>query len=67
MLCANVTWASFNVATRRFMPKESAVGNTALMMASGALILTAIAVVGSDAAFLHCQAGTLVWPSPSWS
>jgi drug/metabolite transporter (DMT)-like permease len=50
MLCANLTWASFNVATRRFMPKESAVGNTALMMGSGALMLTTIAV-SSDAAF----------------
>ncbi len=50
MLCADLTWASFNVATRRFMPKENAVGNTALMMTSGALMLTAIAV-GSDAAF----------------
>ena len=50
MLCADLTWASFNVATRRFMPKENAVGNTALMMTSGALMLTAIAV-GSDASF----------------
>jgi drug/metabolite transporter (DMT)-like permease len=46
MLCANLTWASFNVATRRYMPKEHAVGNTALMMSAGAMILTVIALSG---------------------
>ncbi len=50
MLCANLAWASFNVATRRFMPKEAAVGNTALMMAASALMLSAIAV-GSGESF----------------
>jgi drug/metabolite transporter (DMT)-like permease len=51
MLCANLTWALFNVAIRRFMPKESAVGNTALMMSAGAVMLTGIALNG-DAAFV---------------
>lgn len=50
MLCANLTWALFNVATRRFMPKTSPVGNTALMMSLGALMLTTIALAG-DAPF----------------
>jgi drug/metabolite transporter (DMT)-like permease len=50
MLCANLTWALFNVATRRFMPKGSPVGNTALMMSLGALMLTGIALAG-DAPF----------------
>jgi len=50
MLCANLTWALFNVATRRFMPKGSPVGNTALMMSFGALMLTGIALAG-DAPF----------------
>jgi drug/metabolite transporter (DMT)-like permease len=50
MLCANLTWALFNVATRRFMPKGSPAGNTALMMSAGALVLTVIALAG-DAPF----------------
>jgi drug/metabolite transporter (DMT)-like permease len=44
MLGANLAWAAFNVASRRLMPSASAVGNTALMMAAGAAILTAVAV-----------------------
>lgn len=50
MLGANLTWALFNIATRRFMPKGSPVGNTALMMTAGALALTGIALFG-DAPF----------------
>jgi drug/metabolite transporter (DMT)-like permease len=46
MLCANLTWALFNVATRRFMPKGSPAGNNALMMSAGALVLTVIALAG---------------------
>lgn len=46
MLAANLTWASFNVASRRLMPQGSAVANTALMMAAGAAILLAAAVAG---------------------
>ncbi len=44
MLAANLTWALFNICTRRFMPKGSAVGNTALMMTAGAAILLAAAL-----------------------
>ena len=47
MLCANLTWALFNVTTRRFMPKGSPIGNTALMMSAGALVLTVIALAGN--------------------
>lgn len=46
MLGANLTWALFNVATRRFMPKGSPAGNTALMMVAGAAILVAAALIG---------------------
>ncbi len=48
MLCADLAWASFNVATRRFMPREAAVGNTALMMAASALMLSAIAASSGE-------------------
>ncbi len=51
MLCANLTWALYNVATRRFMPQSSPLGNTALMMTAGALVLTAVAFAG-DAPFV---------------
>lgn len=44
MLCANFVWALYNVATRRFMPGGSPVGNTALMMSVGGLVLTGIAI-----------------------
>jgi drug/metabolite transporter (DMT)-like permease len=50
MLAADLTWALFNVATRRFMPKGSPAGNTALMMTVGAAVLLAIAL-GSGAPF----------------
>jgi drug/metabolite transporter (DMT)-like permease len=49
MLAANLTWAAFNVGSRRLMPTTSPVGNTALMMAAGAAILTAAAVAGGGA------------------
>jgi drug/metabolite transporter (DMT)-like permease len=47
MLAANLTWALFNVLTRRFMPQGSPVANTALMMTAGAAILVAAALAGS--------------------
>jgi drug/metabolite transporter (DMT)-like permease len=50
MLAANLTWALFNVASRRLMPQGSPVANNALMMAAGAAILTAVALA-SDAHF----------------
>jgi len=49
MLAANLTWAAFNIGSRRFMPATSPVGNTALMMAAGAAILTAVAIAGGSA------------------
>lgn len=51
MLGANLTWALYNVATRRFMPKGAPVAHTALMMSLGALVLTGIALAG-DAPFV---------------
>jgi drug/metabolite transporter (DMT)-like permease len=48
MLAANLTWALFNVFTRRFMPKGSPVGHTALMMTTGAAILLAVALAGDE-------------------
>ena len=44
MLAANLTWALFNVCSRRYMPAGSAVGNTALMMTAGAGVLLATAL-----------------------
>ncbi|HEX8978242.1 MAG TPA: DMT family transporter, partial [Parasulfuritortus sp.] len=48
MLGADLTWALFNVATRRFMPKGSPAGNTALMMTVGAIVLTAAALASGQ-------------------
>jgi drug/metabolite transporter (DMT)-like permease len=45
MLAANLTWALFNVFTRRFMPPGSPVANTALMMSVGAAVLLGLALV----------------------
>lgn len=50
MLAANLTWAFFNIFTRRYMPKGSPIGSTALMMTAGAAILLVIAL-SSDAHF----------------
>jgi drug/metabolite transporter (DMT)-like permease len=50
MLAANMTWALFNVGSRRFMPQGSPVANTALMMTAGAAILLAVALA-SDVHF----------------
>lgn len=44
MLAANVFWALYNVLGRRYMPRESPLGNTALIMASGATLLFCIAL-----------------------
>lgn len=48
MLYANLAWAAFNVATRRFMPPGAPLGNTALMMTVGALALTGIALAEGE-------------------
>lgn len=39
MLLANLCWALYNVLGRRFMPPENAIANTALIVASGAVLL----------------------------
>ena len=58
MLMANVTWALFNVFSRRYMPPGSAVGNTALMMAAGAGVLLAAALAdGGSFALPGLRAG----------
>ncbi len=48
MLAANLTWALFNVFSRRLMPKGSPIGHTALMMTAGAAILLAVALAGGE-------------------
>jgi drug/metabolite transporter (DMT)-like permease len=50
MLAANLTWAVFNVSSRRFMPQGSPVANNALMMVAGASLLLLAALAG-DAHF----------------
>lgn len=50
MLMANLTWALFNVCSRRYMPQGAPVAHTALMMAAGAGVLLAVAL-GSGEAF----------------
>ena len=58
MLGANLTWALFNVCSRRFMPKGSAVGNTAMMMTAGAFILLMAALAsGTHFALPGMKAG----------
>ncbi len=58
MLMANVTWALFNVFSRRYMPPGSAVGNTALMMTAGAGVLLAAALAdGGSFALPGLRAG----------
>lgn len=47
MLAANLSWALYNVLTRRYMPQASPVANTSWIMAVGATLLLA-AALGSD-------------------
>ncbi len=49
MLAANLSWALFNVLSRRFMPPGSPIGHTALMMTAGAGILLAVAMASGGA------------------
>lgn len=59
MLAANLTWALFNVLSRQFMPKGSAVVNTALMMTAGAgILLLAAASSGTHLAVPGMRAMT---------
>lgn len=46
MLAANLAWAGYNVLGKRYMPPASPLGNTALIMAVGAFLLSAVAFVG---------------------
>ncbi len=45
MLGADLTWAFYNVLGRRYMPAGSAVANTTLVMAAGAALLLAAAMI----------------------
>jgi drug/metabolite transporter (DMT)-like permease len=56
MLLANICWAMYNILGRRFMPTASPVANTALIVASGALVLSVLAL-------WHDGFGTLTMPS----
>lgn len=47
MLAANLSWALYNVLTRRYMPQASPVANTSWIMVVGATLLLATAL-GSD-------------------
>ncbi|MEN6587543.1 MAG: DMT family transporter [Sulfuricella sp.] len=48
MLAANGSWALYNVLSRRYMPRGSPLGNTALIMLMGAAMLLGVAL-GSGA------------------
>ena len=50
MLAANFFWALYNVLGKKYMPEGSALGNTSLVMAAGAVLLFAVAM-GSGAHF----------------
>jgi drug/metabolite transporter (DMT)-like permease len=58
MLAANVSWALYNVLGRKYMPRESPLGNTALVMASGAALLFCISLAsGTPMAVPGARAG----------
>ncbi|MEJ2564420.1 MAG: DMT family transporter [Gammaproteobacteria bacterium] len=44
MIGADVTWAFYNILTRRYLPSGSAVTNTTLVMAAGMLLLLVVAL-----------------------
>jgi len=44
MLAADFAWAMYNVLGRRYMPKDSAIANTTLVMAAGAALLLIVAL-----------------------
>ncbi|MCI4411275.1 MAG: DMT family transporter [Thiotrichales bacterium] len=58
MLLANLCWALYNVLSRRFMPRENALANTALIIFSGAVALLLLAL-------WHDGIPSLVMPSAS--
>jgi len=45
MIGADLVWACYNVLTRRYMPAGSAISNTTLVMAAGAVLLLGVAIV----------------------
>ncbi|HEY5994188.1 MAG TPA: DMT family transporter [Gallionellaceae bacterium] len=47
MLTATLSWAAYNVLTRRYMPQGSPIAHTSWIMVAGALVLLA-AALGSD-------------------
>ncbi len=58
MLTATLSWAAYNVLTRRYMPQGSPIAHTSWIMAAGALILLAAALVsGSHIHALGTKAG----------
>lgn len=59
MFGADAFWALYNIACRRFMPKESSLVNTSWITAAGATVLVVVALVGGDALVL--PAGKALW------
>ncbi|NOT18268.1 MAG: DMT family transporter [Sulfuriferula sp.] len=48
MLGANLAWAGYIVMSRKWMPKQSALTNTTLLMSAGALILLVVALLSGE-------------------
>ncbi len=48
MLAATVSWAMYNVLTRRYMPQGSPIAHTSWIMAAGAAVLLAFALAGGS-------------------
>ncbi len=58
MLAATLSWAAYNVLTRRYMPQGSPIAHTSWIMAAGALVLLAVALFsGSHIHALGAKAG----------
>lgn len=58
MLTATLSWAAYNVLTRRYMPQGSPLAHTSWIMAAGALVLLAVALFsGSHIHALGAKAG----------
>lgn len=48
MLMATLSWAAYNVLTRRYMPQGSPIAHTSWIMTAGALVLLAAALVSNS-------------------
>jgi drug/metabolite transporter (DMT)-like permease len=58
MIAATLSWAAYNVLTRRYMPQGSPIAHTSWIMAAGALVLLAVALAsGSHIHALGMRAG----------